>query len=178
VTQVTPLRAGLTVSTGGIGPAGFSVLACIWHRFTKNRLYYSVVLGEYLGKRAVFELLTHPGRDIREQFGFHSGRLQRGHGTTTPNLLGGKRAMKNILDVLKQKEIELLQVQKEVEALRMVARLLADETQAAEAANAQKPAAAGTQTAAPQPARTAPPIPATVPREGYPAWDAASKKFI
>jgi len=86
--------------------------------------------------------------------------------------------MKNILDVLKQKEIELLQVQKEVEALRMVARLLADETQAAEAANAQKPAAAGTQTAAPQPARTAPPIPATVPREGYPAWDAASKKFI
>lgn len=86
--------------------------------------------------------------------------------------------MKNILDVLKQKEIELLQVQGEVEALRMVARLLADETQAAEAAYAQKTAAVVTQPVSTQPARSTPPIPAAAPREGHPAWDAAAKKFV
>jgi hypothetical protein len=35
--------------------------------------------------------------------------------------------MKNIFEVLRQKEAELQQMQKEVEALRMAARLLADE---------------------------------------------------
>ena len=36
--------------------------------------------------------------------------------------------MKNIFEVLRQKEAELQQMQKEIEALRMAARLLADET--------------------------------------------------
>jgi len=35
--------------------------------------------------------------------------------------------MKNIFDVLRQKEAELLQMQKEIEALRVAARLLAEE---------------------------------------------------
>ena len=35
--------------------------------------------------------------------------------------------MKNIFEVLRQKEAELQQLQKEVEALRMAARLLAEE---------------------------------------------------
>lgn len=36
--------------------------------------------------------------------------------------------MKNIFDVLRQKESDLQQLQKEVEALRIAARLLADES--------------------------------------------------
>jgi hypothetical protein len=38
--------------------------------------------------------------------------------------------MKNINDVLKQKEAELQQVQREVEALRLAIRLLSDEGEA------------------------------------------------
>lgn len=38
--------------------------------------------------------------------------------------------MKNLFDVLRQKETELQQIQKEVEALRVAARLLADEEDA------------------------------------------------
>jgi hypothetical protein len=36
--------------------------------------------------------------------------------------------MKNIFDVLRQKEAELQQIQKEIEALRVAARLLSDES--------------------------------------------------
>lgn len=36
--------------------------------------------------------------------------------------------MKNIHDVLRQKELEIQQIQREIEALRLVARLLADDT--------------------------------------------------
>jgi len=35
--------------------------------------------------------------------------------------------MKNIFDVLRQKEAELQQIQKEIEALRIAARILSDE---------------------------------------------------
>ncbi len=38
--------------------------------------------------------------------------------------------MKNVFDVLRQKEAELQQIQKEIEALRVAARLLADEQEA------------------------------------------------
>jgi hypothetical protein len=36
--------------------------------------------------------------------------------------------MKNIHDVLRQKELEIQQIQREIEALRLAARLLADDT--------------------------------------------------
>ena len=43
--------------------------------------------------------------------------------------LGGEkvRSMKNIYDVIRQKELEQQQLQKEIEALRLASRLLADE---------------------------------------------------
>jgi hypothetical protein len=77
--------------------------------------------------------------------------------------------MKNIADVLKQKEIEYMQLQKDIEALRVAARLLAEDDSSAFA----KAAAA------------APPIGAMRPQPtgasgdpGYaPVWDAAPKKF-
>ena len=42
----------------------------------------------------------------------------------------GDPYMKNIYDVLRQKELELQQLQKDIEALRVAARLLADDNDA------------------------------------------------
>lgn len=41
--------------------------------------------------------------------------------------------MKNINDVLRQKELEIQQIQREIEALRIAARLLADDDDAPQA---------------------------------------------
>ncbi len=70
--------------------------------------------------------------------------------------------MKNINDVLKQKEIEYLQLQKEIEALRTAARLLADDS------DPFKPAVPAV------PARVS--APAAEPAFAS-SWDAAAKKF-
>jgi len=79
--------------------------------------------------------------------------------------------MKNIADVLKQKEIEYMQLQKDIEALRVAARLLADDDSAAFAKAAQAAAAPPIGAMRPQPTvATGDP--------GYaPVWDAAPKKF-
>jgi len=81
--------------------------------------------------------------------------------------------MKDVNEVLRRKEADLQQIQREVEALRIAARLLSDEAEIAPAytrplasANAYVP-----------PARPAPPTP-TGTEAGYGAsWDAAAKKF-
>jgi hypothetical protein len=79
--------------------------------------------------------------------------------------------MKNIADVLKQKEIEYMQLQKDIEALRVAARLLADDDSASFAKAAQ--ASAGPSIGA---MRTSPTGVSGDP--GYtPVWDAAPKKF-
>ncbi len=49
--------------------------------------------------------------------------------------------MKNIYDVLRQKESEVQQLQKEIEALRVVARLLADDGDGE--VSSSRPASAG-----------------------------------
>jgi hypothetical protein len=59
--------------------------------------------------------------------------------------------MKNLYDVLRQKEQEIKQLQKEIEALRLAASLLADESEPATAMAAR--AAAVSPTAGPQPIR-------------------------
>lgn len=56
--------------------------------------------------------------------------------------------MKNIQDLLKQKEAELERVQREIEALRIVARLLDDGTQTASVSVMPVVASAGTPLAA------------------------------
>jgi hypothetical protein len=77
--------------------------------------------------------------------------------------------MKNINDVLKQKEIEYMQLQKDIEALRVAARLLAEDDNSAFAKAAQ--------------AAASPPMGAMRPSgvsgdSSYaPVWDAAPKKF-
>ncbi len=72
--------------------------------------------------------------------------------------------MKNINDVLKQKEIEYLQLQKEIEALRTAARLLADDSDPYKPGISvpTMPARGGTTSAEPAFASS---------------WDASAKKF-
>jgi hypothetical protein len=55
--------------------------------------------------------------------------------------------MKNIYEVLRQKELELQQLQKDIEALRVAARLLADDNEAEPASSSRS---MGTSVSAPR----------------------------
>ena len=78
--------------------------------------------------------------------------------------------MKNIADVLKQKEIEYMQLQKDIEALRVAARLLADDDSSAFTKAAQA-------TASPPMGAMRPPTGMSADTSYAPVWDAAPKKF-
>jgi len=82
--------------------------------------------------------------------------------------------MKDINEVLRRKEVDLQQLQREVEALRMAVRLLSEEAEAVPAyARPVLPASAYA-----PPTRPAPPPSAGSPDAGYgSSWDAAAKKF-
>jgi hypothetical protein len=82
--------------------------------------------------------------------------------------------MRDINEVLRKKEADLQQLQKEIDALRIAARLLSAETEAA--ISFTRPAAATS--SYPSPTRPAPPAAATTPEAGYKSsWDAAAKTF-
>jgi hypothetical protein len=82
--------------------------------------------------------------------------------------------MKNVYEVLRQKELELTRLEKEVEALRVAAPLLSDEKE--QQAEAPKPSLAA---APPQPVR----IPPVVATQGAPSparvagWEDAAKRW-
>ncbi len=76
--------------------------------------------------------------------------------------------MKNIYDVLRQKEAELQQLQKEIEALRIAARLLADEGEV-RAESAARPTAVASSAA---PLRAASPA-----KEAVAAWETGPRQF-
>jgi hypothetical protein len=79
--------------------------------------------------------------------------------------------MKDINEVLRKKEADLQRLQKEVEALRIAARILSDETEA----YARPSTSANSYSS---PARPAPPSPAGASDGNYGAsWDAATNKF-
>ena len=82
--------------------------------------------------------------------------------------------MKNVYEVLRQKELELTRLEKEVEALRVAAPLLSDEKE--QLAEAPKPSLAA---APPQPGRV-PPVVAAQAATG-PAraagWEDAAKRW-
>ena len=85
--------------------------------------------------------------------------------------------MKNVYEVLRQKELELTRLEKEVEALRVVAPLLSEEAKE-QALDAPKP----TLTATPptQPIRIPPPVvaAATTPAPARAAgWEDAAKRW-
>jgi hypothetical protein len=81
---------------------------------------------------------------------------------------GGALSMKNIFDVLRQKEAELQQLQKEIEALRVAARLLAEDSDP-RMETAVRPAIAAVG-----------PVPAPVPRstkEALAGFEASPRQF-
>lgn len=75
--------------------------------------------------------------------------------------------MKNIYDVLKQKEAQIQLIQREVEALRLAARLLAEDEEA-ESARPMPSVVAGTPLAA---------VPRVSKDNGHGSWDATNKQF-
>jgi hypothetical protein len=83
--------------------------------------------------------------------------------------------MKNVYEVLRQKELELIRLEKEVEALRVAAPLLSEEQE--KLTEAPKPTLATTQ--AQQPVR----VPPVVAAQGAPAparvagWEDAAKRW-
>ena len=81
--------------------------------------------------------------------------------------------MKNVYEVLRQKELELTRLEKEVEALRLVAPLLADE--AKETMDAAKPTMAATP--ASQPIRIPQPAVAPVPQPRGSGWEDTAKRW-
>ncbi len=80
--------------------------------------------------------------------------------------------MKDINEVLRKKESDLQQLQREVEALRVAARLLSEEAETSSAYGTRLTAGAGSYVPSARPAAPA----ATEP--SYGSWDAAGvKKF-
>jgi hypothetical protein len=83
--------------------------------------------------------------------------------------------MKNVYEVLRQKELELARLEKEVEALRIAAPLLSDEKEAA----TETPRPTLTASAPQQPMRIPPPVVAssTVPPARAAGWEDAAKRW-
>jgi hypothetical protein len=83
--------------------------------------------------------------------------------------------MKNVYEVLRQKELELTRLEKEVDALRVAAPLLSDEKEAL--AEASKPGL--TASAPPQPVRIPPAVAAQAgnPPGRVAGWEDAAKRW-
>jgi hypothetical protein len=80
--------------------------------------------------------------------------------------------MKNVYEVLRQKELELSRLEKEVEALRVAAPLLSDEKEPLPEASK----VTLTPTTAPQPVRIPPAVAATAPAR-VAGWEDAAKRW-
>lgn len=86
--------------------------------------------------------------------------------------------MKNVYEVLRQKEMELTRLEKEVEALRLVAPLLSEEKESvSEIAKSAMPTAVnGPQATARIPVPAAPPMPAPQPVRAA-GWEDTAKRW-
>jgi len=85
--------------------------------------------------------------------------------------------MKNVYEVLRQKELELARLEKEVEALRVAAPLLSDDKEAAIEATNNKPTLAAS-TPAQQPIRIPQPAANTAPQPARAAgWEDRAKRW-
>lgn len=88
----------------------------------------------------------------------------------------GTLTMKNVYEVLRQKEMELTRLEKEVEALRLVAPLLSEEKETLSEKPALASAVNGPQVTARIPVPTAPPIPAPQPVRAA-GWEDTAKRW-
>ena len=86
--------------------------------------------------------------------------------------------MKNVYEVLRQKELELSRLEKEVEALRVAAPLLSDDKDANPEATASKPALSANATTAQQPIRIPQPAVNQVqPTARAAGWEDSAKRW-
>lgn len=86
--------------------------------------------------------------------------------------------MKNVYEVLRQKEMELTRLEKEVEALRLVAPLLSEEKESVSdiSKSAMPTAVNGPQPTARIPVPAAPPMPAPQPVRAA-GWEDTAKRW-
>ncbi len=86
--------------------------------------------------------------------------------------------MKNVYEVLRQKELELARLEKEVEALRVAAPLLSDDKEAAIEATNNKPTLAASTPVVQQPIRIPQPAVNTTPQPARAAgWEDTAKRW-
>jgi len=86
--------------------------------------------------------------------------------------------MKNVYEVLRQKELELARLEKEVEALRVAAPLLSDDKEASAEAAATKPTLATASPSVQQPIRIPQPAVNAAPVQARAAgWDDSAKRW-
>ncbi len=85
--------------------------------------------------------------------------------------------MKNVYEVLRQKELELARLEKEVEALRVAAPLLSDDKESVSEVSGNKPTLASSNTIQ-QPIRVAQPAANTSPQPARAVgWDDTAKRW-
>jgi len=84
--------------------------------------------------------------------------------------------MKNVYEVLRQKELELARLEKEVEALRVAAPLLSDDKEALAEATNNKPTLASSGTPQ-QPIRIPQPAVAPAPVARAAGWEDTAKRW-
>jgi len=86
-------------------------------------------------------------------------------------------SMKNVYEVLRQKEMELTRLEKEVEALRLVAPLLSEEKESiVDVMKSSLPAAVGGPQPAPRMSAAPPSVPAPQPVRAA-GWDDTAKRW-
>ena len=86
--------------------------------------------------------------------------------------------MKNVYEVLRQKELELSRLEKEVEALRVAAPLLSDDKDAGSDVTTAKPTLATATTASQQPIRIPQPqVAAVQPTARAAGWEDSAKRW-
>jgi hypothetical protein len=85
--------------------------------------------------------------------------------------------MKNVYEVLRQKELEMARLEKEVEALRVAAPLLSDDKDLAADASTSKPTLAASSPAPQQPIRIPQPAVNQGPTARAAGWEDTGKRW-
>ena len=85
--------------------------------------------------------------------------------------------MKNVYEVLRQKELEMARLEKEVEALRVAAPLLSDDKDLAADASTSKPTLAASSSAPQQPIRIPQPAVNQGPTARAAGWEDTGKRW-
>jgi len=85
--------------------------------------------------------------------------------------------MKNVYEVLRQKELELARLEKEVEALRMAAPLLSDDKEMLAEGTTNKPTLASATPQQPIRMTPPPPVTATPPPARAAGWEDTGKRW-